>query len=210
MMDRDHRIIALWLPAPARAVFQAVTAFDAELARVATGAKEPMLGAIRLAWWRERVEDLANGRDAPAQPILAALAAVRAQVDLRLLAQLDEAWLPLLEEGVADWAGHAAVRGRLLFAALGEAGAFGAAAGASWAAGEVARGALGAAAGEPVLASLRHLATPPRTTEGAARALLALARLGARDLARAVAGRGVEPRGTAGRQWLIARTMLAG
>ena len=35
--------------------------------------REPMLGPIRLAWWRERLEELDESGEAPAEPRLQAV-----------------------------------------------------------------------------------------------------------------------------------------
>jgi phytoene synthase len=43
----------LFAPAPRRVLLFALYAFNAEVARIAETVREPMLGAIRLEWWRE-------------------------------------------------------------------------------------------------------------------------------------------------------------
>lgn len=50
----------------------ALYAFDAELARVAPAVSTPLLGEIRLAWWREGLEGLGEGPSR--SPVLDALA----------------------------------------------------------------------------------------------------------------------------------------
>jgi phytoene synthase len=57
----------------ARADIVALYAFDAELARIGRLASSPPVAEIRLAWWRDRLEELAAGRRPPAHPILTAL-----------------------------------------------------------------------------------------------------------------------------------------
>ena len=52
----------------------AIYALNHELARVGETATQPLTGEIRLAWWRDRIADLAQGREAPGQPVLQALA----------------------------------------------------------------------------------------------------------------------------------------
>lgn len=214
-LDDDRRIVGLWLPAAAREGWNAINLFDAELARVSVEAKEPTLAAIRLAWWRERLEGLADGRSPPAQPLLQALATVRERVRLGALAQLDDAWLPLLEGPSPDWALHCRLRGGVLFDALAQLlGAAGrsewtSAAGAQWAAGRVAHGELGVRAEGAVLDAVAPLGAPiPAAPDRRLRPLLALARLGARDLAAGMSGTQPERGATPGRQWVIARTML--
>src|SRR5215469_14970852 len=67
-----------------RADVVAVYALDAELAGVARRITQPMLGEIRLAWWREALEELAAGGPARAHPALLALADARARRELDL------------------------------------------------------------------------------------------------------------------------------
>ncbi len=54
--DPDRYFSALFAPAPMRPLLYALYAFNHEVARVAESVREPMLGAIRLEWWRETVE----------------------------------------------------------------------------------------------------------------------------------------------------------
>ena len=59
---------------------------------------DPHLGAIRLAWWRERLEEL-DGGAVPAEPRLQAVATelLPRGINGEELSQLEDAWLPLLE-----------------------------------------------------------------------------------------------------------------
>jgi phytoene synthase len=59
--DPDRYFSALFAPAALRRFLFVLYAFNAEVARVAEMVREPMLGAIRLAWWRETVESAAAG-----------------------------------------------------------------------------------------------------------------------------------------------------
>jgi phytoene/squalene synthetase len=59
--DPDRYFSALFAPAPRRPLLLALYAFNTELARVAETAREPMLGAIRLEWWRETAEAASKG-----------------------------------------------------------------------------------------------------------------------------------------------------
>jgi phytoene synthase len=59
--DPDRYFSALFAPAHLRPLLFALYAFNVELARVAEAVREPMLGAIRLEWWRETVESAAAG-----------------------------------------------------------------------------------------------------------------------------------------------------
>lgn len=86
---------------------------------VVATSSQPALGAIRMAWWRERLEELDDGGEAPAEP---RLQLVRAQLVPKGvsgcdLSRLEEAWLPMLEPFPwgADVVEGFRLRGRLLF-----------------------------------------------------------------------------------------------
>lgn len=68
-------------PPPRRAVLWPLFAFNAEVSRAAWGASEPMLAAIRLAWWREALDEIGQGR-ARAHPVVEALAGLMARTDI--------------------------------------------------------------------------------------------------------------------------------
>ena len=60
--------------AQARADVVALYAFNHALARIAEQVTEPMMGHIRLAWWREAIDELFAGKEARAHPGVAAMA----------------------------------------------------------------------------------------------------------------------------------------
>ena len=51
--DRDRYWAALFVPEPARTGLMALAAFNAELARIPEIVSEPLLGEMRLQWWRD-------------------------------------------------------------------------------------------------------------------------------------------------------------
>src|SRR6202051_3489994 len=53
--DRDRYQTALFAPADRQGALFALYAFNYEIARVRESAPQPMLGLIRLQWWREVV-----------------------------------------------------------------------------------------------------------------------------------------------------------
>ena len=61
-VDEDRYHAALFAPAEKRAQLFALYAFHHEIARVAESVREPMMGAIRLQWWREALEGAREGR----------------------------------------------------------------------------------------------------------------------------------------------------
>lgn len=217
--DRERWLAILWAPAAVRPALVAIHCYDLEQARIIAEAREPMLGEIRLAWWRERLADLAQGKPAPPQPILAALQAhaLPRGVNLAALAALEEGVLPLLLDGPVEAAAIAAARGKPLFVALAQAligGEPGAreqqaieAAGAAFALAQLVRADWGLATERlPALsapAPLRlHSALP-----GHLRALLALAE---DDLARVSQGKPLAPAASAGRQWRLGKAAAGG
>ena len=71
---------------------------DLAFADVVSTTIMPQLGAIRLAWWRERLEELDSGKPPPAEPRLQAVAAtlIPAGVSGAELSRLEDCWLALL------------------------------------------------------------------------------------------------------------------
>jgi phytoene synthase len=63
--DPDRYFASLFAPARARPYLHALYAFNHEVAHVAESVREPMLGAIRLEWWRETAEGAAKGNPRP-------------------------------------------------------------------------------------------------------------------------------------------------
>jgi phytoene synthase len=60
--DRDRFLTALFAPVDKRESLFRVYAFNAQLARVREIVSEPMLGRIRLQWWRESIDSIYEGR----------------------------------------------------------------------------------------------------------------------------------------------------
>jgi phytoene synthase len=202
--DRD--LVRLYWPARLRHAFDALFAIDDAMRDVIAKTSEPALAAIKLAWWRERLQDLDAGK-APAEPRL------QAAMDQLLprgitgaaLAGLEEGWATLLEphpdtEKVAN-------RGALLFdlasRVLGETDPVLRSAGRLYACQSVRRRRL-AALHSPIDEVNRLVGhRVPRSL----RPLTALARLAARD---AKFGALIEPEGTPARAWALIAHRLAG
>ncbi len=60
--DRDRFLTALFAPADRRDDLCALYAFNYELAKTREVVHEPMLGRIRLQWWRESIDAIYDGR----------------------------------------------------------------------------------------------------------------------------------------------------
>ena len=82
---------------------------------IVANASQPALAAIKLAWWRERLEELDAGQ-VPAEPRLQAVAAelLPRGITGADVARLEEGWAMLLEEE-ASFEQSATARGPLLF-----------------------------------------------------------------------------------------------
>jgi 15-cis-phytoene synthase len=70
--DPDRFYASLFAPADKRPYLFALYAFSLEIARVREAVSEPMLGDIRLQWWRDALQGEARG-DVRANPVAAAL-----------------------------------------------------------------------------------------------------------------------------------------
>lgn len=117
-IDDPLRALALtYLPVAARAGVAALFALDGALGDILRTTSEPMVGRVRLAWWREALERL-DSAPPPAQPVLEMLAAEaigRHGVTGARLAAMVEGWEWLLEAplGVMAARMHARARGEL-------------------------------------------------------------------------------------------------
>ncbi len=176
------------------------------MAEVVARATEPALAAIKLAWWRERLEELDEGK-VPAEPRLQAAAdelLVHGITGARL-SKLEDGWATLLDEQpdvqrVVD-------RGATLFAIaaslLGVGDPLIAAAGRLYAYGSAKRR-------SPIVVHRpmeeMHMLANHRFARRA-RPLTMMAMLAARDWKR---GRAIEPQGTPGRALALLTHRLTG
>ncbi|MCW5770270.1 MAG: squalene/phytoene synthase family protein [Rhodospirillaceae bacterium] len=75
--DYDRYLTTLFAPAAARPGLFALYAFNQEIAKVRDTVTEPVLGQIRLQWWREAITEIYVGK-VRAHPVVEALAAALA------------------------------------------------------------------------------------------------------------------------------------
>jgi 15-cis-phytoene synthase len=82
-----------------RPAFDALFAIDDAMGDVVAKASDPALAAIKLAWWREQLEELDRGK-VPAEPRLKAAAEhlLPCGVNGAQLAQIEEGWAVLLQD----------------------------------------------------------------------------------------------------------------
>ena len=74
-LDRDRFGTVLFAPAAKREALFALYAFNSEVAQIRELVREPLLGRIRLQWWRDSLEELREGK-AVAHPVADALGAI--------------------------------------------------------------------------------------------------------------------------------------
>ena len=135
-----------YVPAERREGMAALLALDRTLGGILRSTREPIVGQMRLVWWRDALEALDRAFP-PAEPVLAALAAevLPHGVTGEELATMVEGWEALLEPVLDDAAldEHAQSRGGLLFTAaarmLGEVSPAAALAGQGWALADLSR-----------------------------------------------------------------------
>ena len=120
-----REIVLAMTPRAARAALAALFALDARLGAILASTSQPILGQMRLAWWREALERL-DRAPPPAEPVLAELAAYVLPTGVRgaALARMADGWEALLTAGDApDEAAltrFAEDRGGALFSAASE------------------------------------------------------------------------------------------
>jgi 15-cis-phytoene synthase len=216
-MGPDRALALSYVPAPERAALQALFSIDAAMGDVVRTTREPMLGPIRLAWWRERLEELDDGVPAPAEPRLQA-------VERELLprgvsgndcAALEGGWLRLFDPFPWTIGTSEAIwfRGNLLFGlgarVLGRADERVQAAGGLWALTDAARHCSDAESRSMLLRQARTFSRGLAGTRFpvSLRPLSMLAALAVRDCRR---GEPFEAEGTPGRVATLLRHRISG
>jgi phytoene synthase len=199
-------IVFAWSATRFGAAPAALFALDAQFGEIVRTTRTPAVGQMRLTWWYDALRAL-DDREAPAQPVLRALAeaVLPTGVTGTQLAEMVDGWEPLLEEEAPDDAAltlHAEARGGILSAAVlrtlsVEPSPGDRAAGACWALAD-----LAAHVGAPDLARRAAEAAAARRVVGASR----LGRALGRDAVLAATGQGApgSPRRAVG----VLRAML--
>jgi len=79
--DHDRFLVSLLAPADRRADLWALLAFNLEIARVREAVSQPIIGQIRLQWWRDAIDEIYTGkvvrRHEVVDPLAAAVAKYR-------------------------------------------------------------------------------------------------------------------------------------
>ena len=119
IIDPERALTLVYAPAPVRPALAGLWRLDERLGSVVATTREPMIGAIRLAWWREALEALDRGGP-PDEPLLREIAGTLLPLGISgaELAAIEAGWAALLEGDPPDADAierHGKLRGRLLF-----------------------------------------------------------------------------------------------
>ncbi len=191
LADPERALVVTYAPSALRRGLAALFALDEKFGEIVATTTEPMIGLVRLAWWREALETLDTAPTA-GEPLLQQLAGtLSARVSPATLAAIEDGWAAMLDGGMdADAiARHGRERGGALFRAaadwLGAADADIEAAGAGWALADLGHRHSDATVRETARAQANALLAPLRARRWsrAALPLAALATLAARDAA---------------------------
>lgn len=74
--DHDRFVTALFAPESRRDSLFALYAFNYELAKVRESVREPMMGRVRLQWWRETIDEIVAGKPPRQHEVVEPLAQV--------------------------------------------------------------------------------------------------------------------------------------
>lgn len=98
--DRARYLTLLFAPESTRPALFALYAFNTEIAKTHDTVSEPMIGEIRLQWWREALDEVAAGTPRK-HPVVEALTAIEDFKSVRpqLLAMIDARLLDIYDEG---------------------------------------------------------------------------------------------------------------
>jgi 15-cis-phytoene synthase len=120
LADPERTLAVAYAPADRRAGLTSLFALDERFGQVVASTSEPMIGMMRLAWWREALDRLDQG-SAPAEPLLVALAdhVLPHGVTGAAMASIEDGWAALIDGEVDDAAiaRHGRERGGNLFEA---------------------------------------------------------------------------------------------
>ena len=145
LTDPERALALSYATAARRDALRALWALDERFGAIVAGTSEPLIGAMRLLWWREALERPAG--DAPDEPLLRAIDALVRPIGIEgeEIGAMAKGWDALLETplGAEQIERFARERGGRLFAlsaqVLGEESAWLAVEGEGWALVDLAR-----------------------------------------------------------------------
>lgn len=194
-LDPDVMIALAYVKPRFSRIFSAIFRLDHALGRVVAATREPMVGQVRLAWWRDNLLLFQQGKPVAAEPVLQALADGLDGVMLHQnLSTMVEGWdilfesMPLSRDQLAT---YARLRGGTLFGALAALAGLSdtesaAAVGARWALADFARHCTDAPTAADAIAMVNDRPAPVVDVLS----LAILGRFATRDCARGLAGFG--------------------
>ena len=94
-----QRLAVAYAPAAGRPAWTALVLLDHRLSRAVAGASEPLIGQLKLAWWRDRMREPASSWPA-GEPLLAALKSFDGE--RAALEALVDGWEGLIDAEVDD------------------------------------------------------------------------------------------------------------
>lgn len=117
-----QRLVLRHAPAAARDALAVLFALDERLGDIVRTTREPLVGQMRLTWWRDALSALDEGAAAPAEPVLIDVQRllIPRGVPGTSLAPMAEGWMAILHDDYAidgSLADYASLRGATLFAA---------------------------------------------------------------------------------------------
>lgn len=130
-LDPERRLALSYVPAAQRDAMATLWTLDTTIGAAIAGGSQPLVKSIKLAWWRERLDELGS-IPPPPEPVLQAVARdlLPLGIDGARLAAMIEGWEVLASAerlGPEELAAYAEWRGGLLFhlsaRLLGDAGA---------------------------------------------------------------------------------------
>lgn len=104
--DSDRFLIGLLMPRAKRQDLWPIYAFNFEVAKTAEVVSEPMMGNIRLQWWRDAIEEIYNGDTPRKHEVVEPLAAVIQKYNLPkddFLALINVREFDLEYKMLSDW-----------------------------------------------------------------------------------------------------------
>ena len=120
LSDPERELAVAYAPHAARPALTVLFSLDERMGGIVATTTEPMIGLMRLAWWREALEKL-DKAPAPAEPLLRDIAAhiLPRNVLGATLGAIEDGWAALLdgEPDAPAIARHGRERGRWLFGA---------------------------------------------------------------------------------------------
>ena len=120
-LSTDQMLALAYTPPSRREALRALWQLDSVLGAAAFNGREPMIRRIKLAWWREALQQL-DSRSPPPEPTLEAVTRhiLPSGVTGSDLSELEMGWAQISDDpAAADLGGYASERGGQLFSLAG-------------------------------------------------------------------------------------------